>query len=61
VVKHIVRPLVLADRQLEGLVALAVVNGDRHVPVRGVPQEANVNAIADAAVELARTCGHRAV
>jgi hypothetical protein len=59
--KHVVRPLVLADRQLERLVGLAVVDGDRHATVGGVPEEADVDAVADAAVELAGTRRRRAV
>jgi hypothetical protein len=61
VVKDVARPLALADRQLERLVGLAVVDGDRHVTVSGMPQQANVDAVADAAVELAGTYRVRAV
>jgi len=50
--KHVARALALADRQLERLAGLAVVNGDRHVTVGGVPEQADVNAIVDPAIEL---------
>jgi len=48
------RTIVLADRQLERLAGLPIVNGDRQVAVGRVPEETYVDAIAHAAVELPR-------
>jgi hypothetical protein len=59
-VKHVARALSLADRQLERLVGLRVVNRDRHVTIGGVPEEADMNAVADPAVELTRARRRRA-
>jgi hypothetical protein len=59
--KHLVRALALADGQFERLAGLVIANGDRHVTVSGVPEQADVNAVADATIELTRARRHRVV
>jgi hypothetical protein len=47
VVVEVKRSLPLADPQLERLTGLRVVNCDRHPPVVGVPQQPNVDPVAE--------------
>jgi hypothetical protein len=57
VTEDVNRPLAVADRQVERLAGLAVVDGDRHVTVVWVPEQADVDSVADAGVELAGARG----
>jgi hypothetical protein len=52
--KHVARALALADRQFERLAGLAVVNSDRYLTTSGVPEQADMDSVADATVEFPR-------
>jgi hypothetical protein len=58
-VKDLERRLALLDRDFEPLAGRDVVDRDRHAPILGVPEQTDVDALADAAVKLTRHCRHR--
>jgi hypothetical protein len=55
-VKDLERRFALQDWEFERFAGLGVVDCDRHVPILRVPEQADLDAVADAAVKLA---GHR--
>jgi hypothetical protein len=56
--EDIQRPLVTPDVEVEAVAALAVVDGDDDAVVRLAPQQADVDAVGQAAVELDQVCMH---
>jgi len=59
VLEDVKRRLAVSHRQLECFAGLRVVDGDGHVIVLRVPEEANMDPVAVTSVELARHCRAR--
>jgi hypothetical protein len=54
VVEHIEGSIAVTNVKLERFAPLVVVNLDRDTAVIGVPEQANLNAVDDAAIEFSR-------
>jgi len=53
--EHVERAVAVTHRQIEPLAGLAVGDGEGHVAVGRVPEQADVDAVADATVERIRS------